>query len=146
MDVQRSNIFSSVCNSTDKFYISLKMTENFQIQISVFSSISNAADIRKGTRVTEFGTDPNFLNHLSCTHLLWVNQDLDTFKMKTLKGCVFQPPITCVKFLITNYIVLHLSQIQLCRFQNYVYKLIPTTLNCSFLQVWILTCIIEKLT
>lgn len=74
MDVKRSNIFSSVCNSTDKFYISLKMTEDFQIQISFFPpSILNAEDIRKGSCVTEFGTDSNFLNHLSCTHLQWVN-------------------------------------------------------------------------
>lgn len=50
------------------------MTEDFQIQISgFFSSILNAADIRKGSCVIEFGTDPNFLNRLSCTHLLWVN-------------------------------------------------------------------------
>lgn len=45
MDVMRSSIFfSSLCNSTDKFYICLKVDEDFQIQMS---AILNAAEGRE---------------------------------------------------------------------------------------------------
>lgn len=44
MDVMRASIFLSLCYSTDKFYICLKVDEDFQIQMS---TVSNAAEGRE---------------------------------------------------------------------------------------------------
>lgn len=135
----RSSIFfSSLCNSTDKFYICLKVDEDFQIQMS---AILNAAEGREFVSNNQpRGIYPNFLNNKIYMPLLCIQEYLVMLKMKILKACVTPSPVTCVSLLlnmisvlIIKYIALNFIQKQLCRFQKSVRRLLVTILDSGSL-------------
>lgn len=131
-------IFSSLFNSTDKFYICLKVDEDFQIQMS---TILNAVEGREVVSNNQpRGIDPNFLNNKIYMPLLCIQEYLVTFKMKILKACVTPSSVTCVSLLlnmilvlIIKYIALNFIQKQLRRFQKSVCRLLVTILDSCFL-------------
>lgn len=73
-------------------------------------------------------------------HLLWVHEDLDISRFKTLKGCIPPSPVTCVSLLlnmvtilITKYVVLNFNRMYLCRFEKSACRLMLTVLESCFL-------------